>query len=229
MVAVVVVAVVFAVAMWISQPRPATEYQLASNDDQITFIPSEPLPPSPEVSSGTADQGPGEDGLVSEPKSDNQQNETPGITTSQREGVQRNEPVALPTVTSYTPARELGNTENPSTPSVPEPEKASEPVPSPQGVEQQASAVSRVEPENLPDTLYWIQVLSSSSRARVEEIRDDLERSSIFGRITAREVDGAVFYRLRYGPFEQKNEAEKYLAEFKGIFEDSYISEEYRS
>ncbi len=78
-------------------------------------------------------------------------------------------------------------------------------------------------------TEYWIQVIASPSRDRVEQARTTLEERGLRGRITTRTVNDTVFYRLRVGGYSDKAEAEKFLGWIREIngFGQSYISEEY--
>lgn len=78
-------------------------------------------------------------------------------------------------------------------------------------------------------TEYWIQLIASPSRDRVEQAREYLEENSLGGRITTRDVDGTTYYRLRVGPYEYREEAEKFLDWIHQgeLFTDAYISEEY--
>ncbi|NBC29603.1 MAG: hypothetical protein GVY29_06385 [Spirochaetes bacterium] len=85
------------------------------------------------------------------------------------------------------------------------------------------------EPEYRRVTEYWIQVISSPSRDRVEQAKERLEGQELGGRITSKLIDGQTYYRLRVGPYSNKNEAEKFLGWISDIegFAESYISEEY--
>lgn len=75
---------------------------------------------------------------------------------------------------------------------------------------------------------FWIQVISSPNRDRVEQVQGDLAALGFRGRISTKNVDGKDFYRLRYGPYVKKDEAVKFLDWVKMIkgFEASYISQE---
>lgn len=78
-------------------------------------------------------------------------------------------------------------------------------------------------------TEYWIQVIATPSRDRVDQARARLSEYSLGGRITTTDVDGAVYYRLRVGPYTDREEADKFLEWIREIdgFADSYVSEEY--
>jgi len=75
---------------------------------------------------------------------------------------------------------------------------------------------------------FWIQIVSLPSRDKVEVIKKDMAARGWNGRITMIRKGGADFYRLRYGPFDQKAEGEKFLAWIKDVpeFKDSYLVEE---
>lgn len=79
-------------------------------------------------------------------------------------------------------------------------------------------------------TEYWIQVISSPSRDRVEQVYEELKSHGLGGRITTKLIDTTTYYRLRFGPYSAKPEAEKFLAWIRAIpeFSESYISLEYR-
>ncbi|MFP4152622.1 MAG: SPOR domain-containing protein [Alkalispirochaeta sp.] len=88
---------------------------------------------------------------------------------------------------------------------------------------------SRPEPRRIRVTEYWIQLIASPNRDRVEQVRGQLADYSLGGRVTTRDVNGELYYRLRVGPYENHSEAEKFLGWIKEIegFEEAYISEEY--
>jgi DedD protein len=113
-----------------------------------------------------------------------------------------------------------------------EAERSAERVPEPETV-QPARTAPRRAPEpptrEVQVTEYWIQVIATTSRDRVHMARQRLREHELSGRITTKVVDGRTFYRLRVGPYTNKNEAAKFLDWVNDIegFADSYISEEY--
>ncbi|NBF41068.1 MAG: hypothetical protein GVY14_11690 [Spirochaetes bacterium] len=115
---------------------------------------------------------------------------------------------------------------------VAEAERPAERAPEPETV-QPARAAPRRAPEpptrEVQVTEYWIQVIATTSRDRVDMARERLREHELSGRITTKVVDGRTFYRLRVGPYTNKNEAAKFLDWVNDIegFADSYISEEY--
>ncbi len=93
-----------------------------------------------------------------------------------------------------------------------------------------AAPVERApEPRTERVTEYWIQLVASPSRDRVEQALLSIEELGVGGRITTRDVEGTIYYRLRVGPYQSKDEAEKFLGWIREIerFAEAYISEEY--
>ena len=124
--------------------------------------------------------------------------------------------------------------EKPAPQREPEPTPEPEPEPAPRAKKATpARAAPRRAPEPEPRTVqvteYWIQVIATTSRDRVEMARQRLRDHQLSGRITTKNVDGRNFYRLRVGPYTNKREARKFLDWVNDIdgFEESYISEEY--
>ena len=78
-------------------------------------------------------------------------------------------------------------------------------------------------------TEYWIQTGSFTSKTRAEQVRESLSSKGVVSRIVSKDVDGSNFFRVRVGPYQNKEEAEKFLGWIKGIenFENSYISQVY--
>ena len=104
-------------------------------------------------------------------------------------------------------------------PSAPAPRPAPAPQPAPT---QPRTREVRV-------TEFWIQVIASPSRDRVEQARVRLEENGLRGRVTTRTVNETVFYRLRVGAYDRREEAEQFLDWIRRIdgFGESFISEEY--
>ncbi|MFP4550125.1 MAG: SPOR domain-containing protein [Spirochaetales bacterium] len=63
----------------------------------------------------------------------------------------------------------------------------------------------------LADQAYWVQVISSPNRSTIEQARRDLGERQMNTRILTKQIGGTVYYRLRFGPFSLRTEAEKYL------------------
>ena len=89
----------------------------------------------------------------------------------------------------------------------------------PQQVKKPAQTVFTIEE-------YWIQAASYKNRSRAENLRVKLNADGMQGTVTTRTIDGNPYYRVRIGPYPDKQEAEKFLAWIQNIdgLESSYIS-----
>lgn len=76
---------------------------------------------------------------------------------------------------------------------------------------------------------YWIQVISSPNRDRVEQVKKELAAKGWSGRISMVPVNKVEYFRLRYGPFDQTDEAGKFLGYLKVVpgLEKAFLVEEY--
>ena len=116
---------------------------------------------------------------------------------------------------------------------VPEKSVAARPAEAPAepraAVRPAATPVAKPEPRPVRVTQYWIQAGSFQSQTRAEQAQAALAEKGWHTRITSRDVDGEVFFRVRLGPFETNAEANKFLEWISGIdsFELSYVSEVY--
>jgi DedD protein len=74
--------------------------------------------------------------------------------------------------------------------------------------------------------VFWIQTASFRSRTGAEAMAADLGDKGIPGRLQVSDVGGKPFYRVRVGPYTNRDEAEKFLSWIKGVdgLENSYIS-----
>jgi len=63
----------------------------------------------------------------------------------------------------------------------------------------------------LADQAYWVQIISSPNRATIDQARRDLGGRQMNTRVLTKEIGGTTYYRLRFGPFALRTEAEKYL------------------
>ncbi len=124
----------------------------------------------------------------------------------------------------------------PSVPVEPAPSEPArtEPAPAPAPREEPRPADPAPRPtapaeQRVRVTEYWIQVISSPSRDRVEQARVRLQEQNLGSRITSIDHNNTTFFRLRVGPYTNKAEAEKFLEWVRAVegFEESYISEEY--
>ena len=74
---------------------------------------------------------------------------------------------------------------------------------------------------------YEIQVGSYKTRSRAETVNDMLDDLGLAGTIRTRDIDGATYFRVRIGPYQNQDEASKFLTWLKGVegLQDSYISQ----
>ena len=94
-----------------------------------------------------------------------------------------------------------------------------------------SSTRSEAETRTVSSTEYWIQAGSYTSRTRADRIKAELDRQGLTGRIMSKDVDGTLYYRVRIGPYQAKEEAQKFLTwvKEKEQFSSSYISQVYRN
>lgn len=76
---------------------------------------------------------------------------------------------------------------------------------------------------------YWIQVFASPSIQSIEDARHALLEHGFGGKVSSVSRADTLYYRLRYGPFQVEDEAEKFLGWITTMeeFSDAYISLEY--
>jgi cell division septation protein DedD len=74
---------------------------------------------------------------------------------------------------------------------------------------------------------YWIQTGSYKSQTRAEELSQTLAAKGLAGRVFSYAKTNETYFRVRIGPYANKQEAEKFLAIIKTIqgLEASYISQ----
>jgi DedD protein len=86
--------------------------------------------------------------------------------------------------------------------------------------------VAAKRPQSVQIQEYWIQTASYTSRTRAETLSERLGQMGIAGAIKTREIDGTTYFRVRIGPYRNRDEADKFLGYIKGIqgLESSYIS-----
>jgi cell division septation protein DedD len=74
---------------------------------------------------------------------------------------------------------------------------------------------------------YWIQTGSYKSQTRAEELSQTLTAKGLAGRVFSYAKSSETYFRVRIGPYTNKQEAEKFLAIVRKIqgLEASYISE----
>jgi cell division protein FtsN len=74
--------------------------------------------------------------------------------------------------------------------------------------------------------LYWIQTGSYKSKSKADSCNAVLLENGLAGRILTKTVNDDTYFRVRLGPYANKNEAEKFLTWIQKIdgLEGSYIS-----
>ncbi len=77
-----------------------------------------------------------------------------------------------------------------------------------------------------PVSEYWIQAGSFTSRSGAENAKKTLASENVSSIITIKTINGTDYYRVRIGPYANKQEAEKFLKWVKQLdaFDGSYIS-----
>lgn len=140
---------------------------------------------------------------------------------------------ATGTAVSPTAAKDLG--QNLPAP-VPEPAKAASVAKATASSSTPArSAPAAAQPAKVARTTqvrvkeFWIQVISSPNLDRVENLKKDLATKGWAGRVSSTEVSSTTYYRLRYGPFGNPDEAARFLGYVKAVPElgASFVVEEY--
>ena len=103
-------------------------------------------------------------------------------------------------------------------------------APSPATVAQRTvSQPATDSPQPRTITEYWIQLLASPSHQTAADAGNELRLKGISVKISSQRKNNTLYYRLRYGPFEVAEEAEKFLTWIQNLekYEESYISREY--
>ncbi len=82
----------------------------------------------------------------------------------------------------------------------------------------------------LSGNLYWIQTGSYKSKSKADSCNAVLIENGLAGRILTKQINSDTFFRVRIGPYANKNEAKKFLTWIQKIdgLEESYISVEYQ-
>lgn len=88
-----------------------------------------------------------------------------------------------------------------------------------------ASARANEPSSLLPHTFYWVQLFSSNRHEQAETVQSKLERYSLEGIIVQHNIDGVPYYRLRVGPYYNRDEADKFLTWLRRdpIFNAGYV------
>lgn len=79
-----------------------------------------------------------------------------------------------------------------------------------------------------PTKVYWVQTASLVSRLYAEEARKKLQDKNMHAEIFTKDTAQGLVHRVRVGPFDNKTEANYWLASIKAMegFEESYVIEE---
>jgi cell division protein FtsN len=83
------------------------------------------------------------------------------------------------------------------------------------------------EPKKITKKEYEIQVGSFKTRSGAESVNDQLKALGLPGSIRTRDIRGDTYFRVRIGPYENKEEAQKFLVWLQDVkgFEESYVSQ----
>ncbi len=89
-------------------------------------------------------------------------------------------------------------------------------------------AVSSNKPNVFPDTKYWIQVFSTNNKDKANNIKNNLDLQGVKAVIVTKQINNSIYYRLRIGPYYNKEESNKFLQWIKRSNEygDAYVSVE---
>ncbi len=123
-----------------------------------------------------------------------------------------------------------------SAPAAPSAAPAAKPAATPSAVKPAAAAPAATKPAAAPAAKpavtasgpqYWIQTGSYQSQTRAEELSQTLAAKGLAGRVFSFAQADATWFRVRIGPYANKQEAEKFLAIVRKIqgLEASYISQ----
>jgi cell division protein FtsN len=95
------------------------------------------------------------------------------------------------------------------------------PVPQPQA----ARSVPVAAPDPKPRDYFWVQVGAFKQQSRAEELRKVLDAKGMKSIIDPKNVNGAIYFRVRIGPYVSKDEADFYwLPLIKAMgYEDSQV------
>lgn len=83
-------------------------------------------------------------------------------------------------------------------------------------------------PKAYPNIKYWIQVFSTNNRDRASTIQNELDTQGIKAVIVTKNINNDIYYRLRIGPYYNKDEGNKFLEWIRRNkkYQDAYISVE---
>ena len=230
----VVLAAIVGVGIWLFYPRDAAPVDLAAADGRglewqpldyirgdgslpgLEEVPAAPEPDEFEVTYGVVPEQP----AAGRPSAAGR----PTVSVITPDEAPRTETVtARPSTVTVpgqpAPATTAPRTAQPAAAPAPAPAPAARPAPA------AAPAVTARPAPALADRAYWVQAISSPNRDTVERAQQTLREHQMGSRIMTREIGGTLYYRLRFGPFAVREEAEKFLVWVTRIdgFGDSMI------
>jgi DedD protein len=90
-----------------------------------------------------------------------------------------------------------------------------------------AAPVRKAAPRPVRVIEYWIQTGSYQSHTRAEMVVASLAEQGLASKVSTRSLEGETYFRVRIGPYDDRREAEKFLAWVRALsgFESSYISQ----
>lgn len=175
-------------------PSPAAAAPAANpNGDVIVIYGDKPSLPDSSTTEPPAQVGPGE---AANPAS-------PGASAAQQAPApQAAAPrTAAPKAAAQNPAPQTASTKAPT--------KAAP-------AKKPAAAVSKPQAK-APADQYWIQAASFTSRAKSEELKEELARRGVAAVVMVKDIEGKLWYRVRVGPYGTHTEAEGWLSRLKAM------------
>ncbi len=87
-------------------------------------------------------------------------------------------------------------------------------------------SVARARAPRFSGRLYWIQTGSYKNKSKADECNAVLIENGLAGRILTKQIKTETYFRVRIGPYTNKNEANKFLSWVRKIdgMEESYVS-----
>jgi len=120
------------------------------------------------------------------------------------------------TLPSYSPQKEQPAATRPKTTTQTPPQTA-----------KRSTSAKKSQPQKVSVREYEIQVGSYKTRKGAESISERLKEVGLAGSIRTREINGETYYRVRVGPYSNRDEAWKFLSLLQDLdgMKDSYISQ----
>lgn len=88
------------------------------------------------------------------------------------------------------------------------------------------SPISVAPPTISNNTQYWIQIFSTTNRDRANQIKKEFATQGITPSIVTKTINQTIYFRLRIGPYNNKNEGNKFLSWIRknDNYKDAFIS-----